>query len=142
MNIKSTSLLFLIVSLLSLSAAAKQPVTGGCSILVAPTVNANTPFTVTVAKSPTYPGQWVAPSVTVEMTVPVDATIMPGPNSYSQTVHQTIDGLGGSGDAEAVFVIPAFANLLFQDVGIIATVTEPLNKTRRFEAPGSENNYL
>lgn len=131
MRIKTTIINIGMALLIPLSAAAKQPVAGGCEILVAPSVNPSIPFTVTVAKSPTYPGQWFAPTVSVEITVPVNPDITPGPNSYSQTVTQAIDGLGGSNDALASFIIHAFTNLVFTDVGIFATVEETLNKNKQ-----------
>lgn len=131
MILKNKILCFCTALLLPISAIAKQPVEGGCEILVSSSVNPSIPFNVTVVKSPTYPGQWFAPTVSTEIVVPVNADISPGPNDYSQTVVQAIDGLGGSNDAVASFVIPAFTNLKFSTVNIYASVSEPLNKSKQ-----------
>lgn len=131
MHIKSTIINIMMALLIPLSAAAKQPVADGCEILVTGSVNPSIPFTVKVAKTPAYPGQWIAPTVSVEIMVPVNPDISPGPNSYSQTVTQTIDGLGGSNDALATFVIHAFSNLVFTQVEIFATVGETLGKNKQ-----------
>lgn len=119
--------------LIPLSAAAKPPkgpVPGGCELLLAPAVSPGIPFTVTVVRVPSYPGQWFAPEITVEISVPVNPDITPGPNSYNQSVTQRIDGLGGSNDATADFVIPSFTNLVFEDVNVFATVSEPVRKNK------------
>ena len=131
MNIRSMIFGICVALVLPMSAMAKPPdvVAEGCEILVTPSVSAGMPFTVTVVKMPSYPGQWFAPEVMVEIDVPVNADML-GPNSYSQSVTQTIDGLGGSNDATADFVIPAFPNLEFKTVDIVATVSEPVNKNR------------
>lgn len=129
MRIMTTMMNICMALLLPMSATAKQPVADGCEILVASTIAPDSPFTVTVAKKPAYPGQWVAPEVSVEVTAPLNADLEPGPNSYSQTVDQQIDGLGGSNHAIATFIIPAFSNLdLTGAVHVFATVAEPVNK--------------
>jgi len=113
-----------------LSAYAAQSIAGLCTILVPPSVNPGIPFRVTVARSPTYPGQWFRPRVTARITVPVNSAIMPGPNSYNQTVVQNVDGLGGQNKAYATFVVPEFPNLVFSNVAIRAYV-ENVNKNGR-----------
>ena len=120
--------------LLPLSAAAKQPVPDGCEIVVAGRVDPDVPFTVTVIRSPAYPGQWFQPTVSVEVVAPVDAAVEPGPNTYSQSVVQEVDGPGGSNDATATFIIPAFLNLDFTGaVTVFATVSEQVNKGKSIE---------
>lgn len=117
--------------LLPLSAAAKQPAPAGCEVLVSAIVNPDVPFTVTVARSPAYPGQWFSPTVTVEVVAPVNGTSLLGPDSYSQTVTQTYTGLGGSNDATATFIIPVFPNLdITGAVNVFATVSEPVNRNK------------
>ena len=119
-----------IAVLIPLSAAAKKPTAGGCEILVAPQVDPDVPFTVTVVKTPSYPGQWFAPTVSVELTTPVDPSLL-GPNTYVQTIAQQIDGLGGSNDATSTFIIPISPNLdLTGTVTIEATVSEARNSRR------------
>ena len=119
--------------LLPMSAAAKKPQPDGCEILVATTVDPDIPFMVTVARSPSYPGQWFEPTVSVEVTAPVNDALL-GPNTYTQIVVQTIDGLGGSNDATATFIIPGFPNLdLTGAVDVFATVSEPVNRGKSIE---------
>jgi hypothetical protein len=119
--------------LFPLAAPAKQPVADGCALLVAASVAADVPFPVTVTRLPAYPGQWVAPTVTVEVVAPVNDALL-GPNRYSQTVTQEIDGLGGANDATATFLIPAFPNLdLTGTVSVYATVSEPVNRGKSLE---------
>lgn len=128
MHMRNRILSLCIAVLIPLSAAAKKPVDGGCEVLVTPQVDPDVPFTVTVVKTPSYPGQWFAPTVAVEVTSPVDASLL-GPNTYAQTVTQQIDGLGGSNDATSTFVIPVTPNLdVTGTVAIQATVSEPRNR--------------
>jgi len=139
MRVKITVLSVCVALSVPLSAAAKPPVTGGCQVLAPAIVNPDIPFGVTVARAPSYPGQWFAPEISVQITVPVEAGVTPGPNSYSQTVTQTVDGLGGSNSAEATFVVPSVTNLIFGDeVKVTATVSEPLNKNKDVETATCE----
>jgi hypothetical protein len=121
--------------MLPFAAVAKKPVAAdGCAVLVPAQVSADAPFTVTVSKEPAYPGQWFAPTVTVEVVVPVNAALL-GPNSYSQTVTQTIDGLGGDNNAKATFVIPVLPNLdVTSPVNVFATVSEPVRGNSKPDA--------
>jgi hypothetical protein len=133
MRKKYTLLMLCLVVLVPLSASGRQPVPDGCKLLVPASVNADAPFNVTVARSPAYPGQWVSPTVSVEVVVPVNDALL-GPNSYSQSVTQTVDGPGGSNTATATFIIPAFPNLdLTGDVNVSAVVSEPVNRGKTLE---------
>ena len=123
--------------LIPLSAAAKPPrlVADGCMVFVAGGVNPEIPFTVTVSKLDKYPGQWVSPEVSVEITVPLydplpPGTTNPNPVSYKQSVTQAFDGLGATDDADALFVVPILPNLQPGDVTVAATVTEKLRKKK------------
>jgi hypothetical protein len=128
MRIRTLLVKLCLALLIPASAVAKQPVPDGCEILLATRVDPDVPFTVTVTRSPAYPGQWFSPTVTVEVVAPVDAALL-GPNSYSQTVTQTVDGPGGANNATATFVIPGFPNLdLTGTVAVYATVAEPVNR--------------
>jgi len=135
MHIKTMIINICMAVLIPLSAAAKAPAPAGCEILVAATVNADVPFTVTVARSPTYPGQWFSPTVTVEIVAPVTGATLLGPNSYSQTVTQTFTGLRGANDATATFIIPVFPNLdITGVVNVFATVSEPVKRRKSRES--------
>jgi hypothetical protein len=131
MHIKTKMMNFCLAVLIPLSAAARPPASADCEILVAATVNPDVPFTVTVSRSPAFPGQWFSPTVTVEVVAPVIGATLLGPNSYSQTVTQSFAGLGGANDATATFIIPVFPNLdVTGTVNVFATVSEPVNKRR------------
>ena len=135
MRMKTTMMSVCMALLIPLSAAAKQPAPAGCEVLVSAMVNPDVPFTVTVARSPAYPGQWFSPTVTVEVVAPVIGTSLLGPDSYSQTVTQTYTGLGGSNDATATFIIPVFPNLdITGAVNVYATVSEPVNRNKSRES--------
>jgi hypothetical protein len=128
MRIRIVTLSLCMAVPISLSAAAKAPVAVGCEVLVADTVAAGAAFPVTVARSPSYPGQWFSPTVTVEVVAPVVAAA-PGPDSWSQTVTQTFLGLGGSNDATAIFFVPELLNIDRTGVvEVFATVSEPISK--------------
>lgn len=129
MRAKTTVISLCVALSVPLSAAAKPPVAGGCEVLVPGAVTTMTEFLVRIAKAPSYPGQWFAPEVSVQITLPVAPGVPLGPNSYRQSVTQTVDGLGGSNDADAFFVIPVLPNLVFgNQIAVAATVSEPLNK--------------
>ena len=134
MRIKTTIISICMVLLISMSAVAKQPAADGCNILVVlpnqgTGVVANKPFEIKVIQSPSYPGQWFSPTISVEVIVPIDNAIMLGPNTYSQTVIQSVDGPGGSNIATATFVIPPLTNLdVNGDIYVFATVSETVNK--------------
>ena len=138
MKTKSAILCICLALLIPLSAAAKPPklVADGCMVFVAGNVNPTTPFTVTVSRLDKYPGQWVSPEVSVEITVPLQNPLPPGttnpnPVSYKQSVTQAFDGLGATNDAEALFVVPLLPNL--QPAGVVdvtATVVEKLRKKK------------
>ena len=135
MAIKNTFMTICVALLIPLSAVAKAPAAADCEVLVAATVNPDVPFTVTVARSPAYPGQWFSPTVTVEVVAPVTGVTPLGPGSYIQTVTQTFAGLGGSNDATATFIIPVFANLdITGVVNVFATVSEPVNRGKSRES--------
>ena len=135
MRMKTTMMSVCMALLIPLSAAAKQPAPAGCEVLVSAIVNPDVPFTVTVARSPAYPGQWFSPTVTVEVVAPVIGATLLGPGSYSQTVTQTFTGLGGSNDATATFIIPVFPNLdITGAVNVYATVSEPVNRGKSRES--------
>jgi len=129
MHIKSTMMAICMALMIPLTVAAKPPAPAGCQVQVATSVDPDVPFTVTVARFPSYPGQWFSPTVTVEVVAPVIASTLLGPNSYSQTVTQTFAGLRGSNDATATFIIPVFPNLdVTGVVHVFATVSEPVNR--------------
>jgi hypothetical protein len=130
MRIRIAMMNLCLAVLLPLSAASKPPVAAACEVLVPDTVTPGVDFEVTVARSPSYPGQWFSPTVTVEVVAPVIATVL-GPNSWSQTVTQTFLGLGGSNDATATFFIPAGLSVdMAGGLNVFATVSEPINKNK------------
>ena len=135
MRMKTMMMKVCMALMIPLSAAAKQPAPAGCEVLVSAIVNPDVPFTVTVARSPAYPGQWFSPTVTVVVVAPVSGISLLGPDSYSQTVTQTYIGLGGSNDATATFIIPVFPNLdIAGAVNVFATVSEPVNRNKSRES--------
>ena len=134
MSIKKTILSICMTLLIPFSVAAKKPPTYSCEILVADQIDPDVPFTVTVTRAPSYPGQWVQPTVSVEVVAPVDEALEPGPNTYSQSVVQAVDGPGGSNDATATFIIPAFANLdVTGVVSVFANVSEATGRGKPIE---------
>jgi len=117
-----------------MAAAAKQPVSDACTILVDSYVLINEPFTITVSATEQYPGQWYDPTVSLDITVPID-TGLPGEiNAYNQSVIQEINGPGGANKATATFVIPVVQNFMNGGtVKILANIEEPVNRGKSLE---------
>lgn len=145
MNFKTAIPNICLAVLIPLSATAKPPVPGDCELFVASGVNPDMPFTVTVARGDAYPGQWLSPTVMVEIDVPLQepsaGVVNPNPVSYSQNVTQTLEGLGLPNTVDTKFVIPELPNLVSGgSVNISATISEPLNKNKQTVTAICENN--
>jgi len=134
MRVTTTVLSICMALLIPMAAAAKQPVSDACTILVDPYVLTNEPFTITVSATEQYPGQWYDPTVSLDITVPID-TGLPGEiNAYNQSVIQEINGPGGANKATATFVIPVVQNFMNGGtVKILANIEEPVNRGKSLE---------
>jgi len=134
MRVTTTVLSICMALLIPMAAAAKQPVSDACTILVDSYVLINEPFTITVSATEQYPGQWYDPTVSLDITVPID-TGLPGEiNAYNQSVIQEINGPGGANKATATFVIPVVQNFMNGGtVKILANIEEPVNRGKSLE---------
>lgn len=146
MSIKTKLLNLCMVMLIPLTAAAKQPEPGACEVLFDGAVpgepfyvSAGSAFDVTVKQLPAE-GQWFVPTVSVEMSVPLDEpNSSPAnpltPGAYSQVVIQTFNSLGPD-SAKATFIIPVWL-INIQPGGaavtVTATVSEPVNRGKSRE---------
>ena len=134
MRIKTTITSICLALLIPIAAAAKQPVSDACTILVDTHVLTNEPFTITVSATEQYPGQWYDPTVSLDITVPINKELPGEINAYNQSVIQEINSPGGANEATATFVIPVVQNFLNEGtVKILAKIKEPVNRGKSLE---------
>jgi len=103
----------------------------GCAVLPAAIYTGN-PFTVKVVRDPAYPGAWTQPTVDVSAVfTKTDGSTVTKTSSetiarYGVTyVNTTMSAPSCNGE-------PCEIDVLSQNVVITATVTEPINKGKRF----------